>query len=218
MVSWDWNHTQDSLSIGTKTRLKLDRWGKWEARLRSLYQLKEMSFKSGRQMTSKNWQNEPNGLYLSCMRVSMKEKQRERERGKWRETGNETVLLLPLLLSSNSDLWFNHFFSVVLQSRLPQFSDNRLDLFMDGNSSNNSSMVRSQTPQFLNTRFPQEMYGVRMMRPQSASGATMFQDVHPSTAQVYLRHDYLIKMSCSLIGFRLSALVSHSAPQFHIAQ
>lgn len=46
-VHLDWNHTQDSLSVGNKTRLELGKWGNWEARLRLLYQLKEMSFKSG---------------------------------------------------------------------------------------------------------------------------------------------------------------------------
>ena len=83
------------------------------------------------------------------------------------------------------------FFSVALQSRLPQFGDNRcLDLFVDGHSSNppTSSVVRSQTPQFVNARSfpPQDMYGgVRIVRPQSASGATsMFPDGHLSTAQV----------------------------------
>lgn len=65
----------------------------------------------------------------------------------------------------------------------PQFNDVRLDLFSNGPSLKTGGMSNCPIPQFMNSRFPSNMYNAQNTRAQSASLAG-YPDVLSSAGQV----------------------------------
>lgn len=67
----------------------------------------------------------------------------------------------------------------------PQFNDVRLDLFSNGPSLKTGGMSNCQVPQFMNSRFPSNMYNAQNTRAQSASSLAGYPDVLSSAGQMY---------------------------------
>lgn len=66
----------------------------------------------------------------------------------------------------------------------PQFNGVRLDLFSNGSSLKTGSMSGCPIPQYMNSRFPSNMYNAQNVRAQSSASSAGYPDVLSSAGQV----------------------------------